>query len=75
MPERLLSLPKVQDRVPYSKAMIYALVNRNEFPQPIPIGARRVAWRESEIDGWISDKIVAARGESARPEASEPVAA
>jgi prophage regulatory protein len=48
MAENLIRLSEVQRRVPYSRSTIYLKVARNEFPQPVSLGARAVAWVESE---------------------------
>ncbi|WP_312721085.1 AlpA family transcriptional regulator, partial [Escherichia sp. AM3] len=37
----------------YGKAWIYHLINQNRFPSPVKIGARSVAFIESEVDEWI----------------------
>jgi prophage regulatory protein len=71
MPEKLLRLKDVQERVPYSRAQLYALMSENQFPKAIAIGLRAVAWRESEIDAWISSKIVAAGGKPLAPQLAE----
>ncbi|MBW4026333.1 MAG: AlpA family phage regulatory protein [Acidobacteria bacterium] len=53
-PEKLLRISEVQNRVPLSRSAIYLKISRGEFPTPIPLGARAVAWREADIDGWIA---------------------
>ena len=57
MAENLIRLSEVQRRVPYSRSTIYLKVARNEFPQPVSLGARAVAWVESEVDKWIDQRI------------------
>ena len=57
MPERLLRLPEVIQRVGYSRPSIYRKMNRAEFPLPVNLGGRAVAWIESEIDGWIHSRV------------------
>ncbi|WP_295763000.1 AlpA family transcriptional regulator [Undibacterium sp.] len=52
-PARLLRLPSVLDRVPFSKTEIYRRVRAGDFPKPISIGIRAVAWLESDIDQYI----------------------
>jgi prophage regulatory protein len=61
MAENLIRLSEVQRRVPYSRTTIYLKVARNEFPQPVSLGARAVAWVESEVDKWIDQRIVGER--------------
>ena len=56
-PEKFLRLAEVQRRVPYSRSTIYLKVARGEFPAPINLGARAVAWLESDIDKWIAERI------------------
>ncbi|MGA7343006.1 MAG: AlpA family transcriptional regulator [Terracidiphilus sp.] len=65
MSEEFLRLPEVRNRVPYSRATIYRLIASGEFPRPYGLGARAVAWRESEISAWIEDRI--AKHDEARP--------
>ncbi|MBL4874616.1 MAG: AlpA family phage regulatory protein [Rhodobacteraceae bacterium] len=35
-----------------SRSLIYEMMARDEFPRPIRIGRRAVAWRESDIVNW-----------------------
>ncbi len=51
---RLLRLPTVLNRVPFSKTEIYRRVRTGDFPKPISIGIRAVAWLESDIDAYIN---------------------
>jgi prophage regulatory protein len=53
---RLLRRPQVQARVGIGRTTIYAMVNDGTFPAPVQLGARAVAWRESEIDAWIASR-------------------
>ncbi|MDE1482701.1 helix-turn-helix transcriptional regulator [Xenorhabdus bovienii] len=59
----LIRLPEVQRRTGYGKAWIYKLIADNKFPKQIKIGTRSVAFVESEIDDWISQRIAESRGE------------
>ena len=60
--QSLLRLHAVKARTGLSRSSIYAMVAAGEFPAQIPIGKRAVGFIESEIDGWISDRIEAGRG-------------
>jgi prophage regulatory protein len=60
-PEKFLRLTEVQKRVPYSRSTIYLKVSRGEFPKPIDLGARAVAWLESDVDEWIASRISKSR--------------
>ena len=67
MSKSLIRLPEVQRRTGYSKAWIYRLMAQKRFPSSIKIGARAIAFIESEIDDWINSCIDASRngGENA----------
>lgn len=55
---RLLRLSAVKEITGLSRSTIYADAN---FPRPVKIGERAVAWVEEEIRGWI-DARIAERG-------------
>jgi prophage regulatory protein len=57
MSEKFLRLAEVQKRVPYSRSTIYQLASQGKFPKPLSLGARAVAWLESDIDEWIASRI------------------
>lgn len=60
-PSRLLRRPDVQFRIGLGRSTLYAMIQAGTFPGPVQLGARAVAWRESEIDDWIENRA------SARP--------
>lgn len=51
--DRLLSWPDVRRRIPLSRATVWGMRRAGTFPNPVPISAGRVAWRESELTDWI----------------------
>ncbi len=53
MAERILRRPEVEARTGLSRSTIYDWMKRGEFPQPIKLGARLVAWRESDVNAWL----------------------
>lgn len=57
MSNNLIRLPEVQRRTGYSKAWIYRLISQNRFPLAVKIGSRAIAFVESEVDEWISQRI------------------
>ncbi|MBE8597426.1 helix-turn-helix transcriptional regulator [Xenorhabdus sp. BG5] len=59
--ESLIRLPEVQRRTGYSKAWIYRLIKEDKFPKQVKIGPRSVAFVESEIDGWVDQRIAESR--------------
>jgi len=53
----ILRLPEVKTRVGLSRSAIYLAISREEFPQPVHLGARAVGWLESEIEEWIRERV------------------
>lgn len=54
MAEKLLRRPDVEARTGLSRSTLYAWMAEGKFPKPVALGARLVAWRESEIDAWLA---------------------
>lgn len=50
---RLLRRPLVQEMTGLSRSSIYAKMADGSFPRPVQIGARAVAWKESDILNWM----------------------
>lgn len=57
----VLRLPAVKTRVGLSRSCLYKKIALGEFPKPIRLGARAVAWVECEVEGWLADRIKASR--------------
>ncbi|MDZ7895358.1 MAG: AlpA family phage regulatory protein [Sphingobium sp.] len=55
--ERLLRLRDVLDRVGLSTTTLYRRIRAGEFPKPMKLSAGVSRWRESQVDGWIAEKI------------------
>lgn len=56
MPERLLRRHDVETRTGISRSSIYAWMKCGDFPQPVKLGTRLVAWRESDINAWLESR-------------------
>lgn len=61
-PGNLQRLPIVEERTGFRKSSIYAGVAVGTFPAPVRLSARAVAWREEDIDRWITERTTAAGG-------------
>ncbi|HBT5242465.1 TPA: AlpA family phage regulatory protein [Klebsiella quasipneumoniae] len=57
--DKLLTFDEVINRTGYSRPRIYELIKLGLFPRKIKIGARKVAFIESEVNDWIKNKITA----------------
>ena len=40
----------------YSRVHLMRKVEAGEFPPPVPISDRRIAWLESDVDGWVAGR-------------------
>jgi prophage regulatory protein len=61
MAQSLLRLPAVVARCGYRRSSIYSLIRRGEFPAPVPLGPRIMAWDSDEIDDWIRQRLESGR--------------
>jgi len=52
-----LRLKQVKAATGMSRSWIYDAIRRGEFPAPIPIGARAVAWDSESIAKWQASRI------------------
>ncbi|WP_280562595.1 AlpA family transcriptional regulator [Chromohalobacter sp. 48-RD10] len=59
----LLRRPEVLQRCGISNTTLHRLINAGDFPSPIQISPRAVAWVESEINEWIEQRIEASRNQ------------
>lgn len=54
---RLLKLKDVMHITGLARSTVYKYISDGNFPKPISLGERNVAWLESEIQDWILEKI------------------
>lgn len=69
-----LRLPMVMRITGLARSTIHQLISQNQFPAPITLSTRAVAWLQSEIEPRASSRVyaraergVAARGHGHRP--------
>ena len=60
MPETLLRRPEVEARTGLSRSTLYDWMKRGEFPQPVKLGTRLVAWKESDVTAWLESRVTRA---------------
>ncbi|CAA0101008.1 Uncharacterised protein [Halioglobus japonicus] len=53
----LMRLPQVQQHVPLCRAKIYQMMEAGEFPRPVNLGTRSVAWVATEVLEWVETRI------------------
>ena len=61
---KFLMLPQVQEIVPYSSSHIWRLERLGLFPRRIRLEGNRVAWLQSEVNGWVEAKLAARNSDS-----------
>ncbi|CAN5390657.1 hypothetical protein BH11PSE11_BH11PSE11_12330 [soil metagenome] len=49
--------PKVEARTGQSRSSIYQQMSEGQFPTPVRIGVRAVAWIDYEIDAMIAARV------------------
>ncbi len=54
---RLMKMKEVMHTTSLPRSTIYKYINDGNFPKSISLGERNVAWVESEVEDWISEKI------------------
>lgn len=60
MAEKHLRRPAVEEITGLSRTTIYEMMKRGQFPRPVKITGKAVAWPESAIDAWLASRPVAA---------------
>lgn len=54
---RLIRLKEVMALTGLARSTIYKFIQTQAFPTPVPLGARAVAWVESEVQEWIFARV------------------
>lgn len=58
-PNTLLRRPQVSERTGLPKSTLYMLMQQGQFPRPVKVGVRAVAWPSSLIDEWVTSRQTA----------------
>ena len=56
---KLLRLPVVTEITGLKRSAIYKKMDEGNFPRPVKLGGRAVAWRSDDIEKWINERPVA----------------
>ena len=54
---RLIKLKEVMAKTSLGHSSIYKFISEGTFPKQVSLGAKSVAWLESEVDEWIMERI------------------
>ncbi len=55
----LIRRKTVQERTGLARSTLYKLISTGDFPAPVKITGKAVAWPSDSIDAWISSRIAA----------------
>lgn len=58
-PDPLLRRCEVERLIGLKRSALYKLVQAGDFPKPVRLSARAVAWRQSEVAAWIETRQAA----------------
>lgn len=54
---RLIKLKEVIEKTSLGRSTIYEFMTKGTFPKQVSLGAKSVAWLESEVDDWIMERL------------------
>jgi prophage regulatory protein len=54
--EKMFRVKDVIKKIPISRSGIWSSVKKGTFPKPVRIGARSVAWTQSQLDEWLESR-------------------
>ena len=54
--QRLIDADEVFAVTSMRRTTLYAAIKHDDFPQPIQLGRRRVAWKLGEVLAWIESR-------------------
>lgn len=54
---KFMRLKEVMEMTAMSRSNVYKMMSEGRFPQSVSLGARAVAWVESEVQDWILERI------------------
>ena len=54
---RFIRRPAVENRTGLACSTIYLLMQNGQFPKPVRIGGRAVAWPEAEVEAWLNARL------------------
>lgn len=52
----MMRFQSIKEATGLSKSHLYALIRRGEFPAPVRLSERAVAWRESDVTAWLDSR-------------------
>lgn len=60
---RLMNLKEVTERCTISRTQVWRLVRKGDFPQPVKLSDKRIAFVPEEVEAWIEERINSRAGD------------
>ena len=54
---KLMRLKEVMQATGLGRSTLYKYMAAGQFPEPVPLGGRSVAWVQDEVESWILARI------------------
>lgn len=54
---RLMSPKEVSEATTMSRVLLMMMAKEGQFPAPVKIGVKRIAYVRAEVDNWINERI------------------
>lgn len=58
IPVDLWRMPRVEAATGLKQSRLYEMIAAGEFPRPVKLGPRASAWVSTEVQQWITERIV-----------------
>lgn len=58
---RMMRMPQVVQTTGLARSTIYKLIAKREFPNPVKLTTKSVAWSSIDIESWIASRARSAR--------------
>lgn len=56
MAQKYLRRPAVEEMTGLSRSTIYLLMSRGDFPRPVKLTTKAVAWSEAAVTEWLASR-------------------
>jgi prophage regulatory protein len=56
MREQIIRYRELRKRIGLSRTTVWRLIREGRFPRPLPLTARLVGFRESDVEAWIESR-------------------
>lgn len=53
----MLDVKEVSKRTGISRSVLYTLIQAGQFPKAIQLTKKTVRWADSDVEGWLQNKI------------------